>query len=117
MSADIAKSAIDLAIVARDAEASVAFYGDFLGLEHVADTTVGSAGVMHRFRVGDSLLKLAREKNVGVIGPVMLQQRRFETANVVNGKRVQEAANPGENRHHLFFDRQGAVLILLQKLS
>ena len=58
MSADIAKEAIDLAIVARDAEASLAFYRDFLGLEHVADTTVGSAGVMHRFRVGDSLLKL-----------------------------------------------------------
>jgi glyoxylase I family protein len=64
MSADIAKDAIDLAIVARDAEASVAFYRDFLGLEHVADTTVGSAGVMHRFRVGDSLLKLLELKAV-----------------------------------------------------
>ena len=58
MSADIAKDAIDLAIVARDAEASLAFYRDFLGLEHVADTTVGSAGVMHRFQAGNSLLKV-----------------------------------------------------------
>ena len=58
MGAEIAKSAIDLAIVARDPEASVVFYRDFLGLEHVADTTVGSAGTMHRFRAGESLLKV-----------------------------------------------------------
>ena len=64
MSADIAKAAIDLAIVTRDAEASIAFYRDFLGLEHVADTTVGSAGVMHRFRAGSSLLKLLELNDV-----------------------------------------------------
>lgn len=60
MSVQLAKSAIDLGIVITDSERSLAFYCDFLGLEHVADTPmpIGGGGTMHRVQCGDTLLKL-----------------------------------------------------------
>lgn len=60
MTVQLAKSAIDLGIVITDSERSLAFYCEFLGLEHVADTPmpIGGGGTMHRVQCGDTLLKL-----------------------------------------------------------
>lgn len=60
MPVHLAKSAIDLGIVVRDGERSLAFYCGVLGLEHVGDIPmpIGGAGTMHRVQCGDSLLKL-----------------------------------------------------------
>jgi catechol 2,3-dioxygenase-like lactoylglutathione lyase family enzyme len=62
MTVQLAKSAVDLGIVIRDSERSLAFYCGLLGLEHVADIPmpIGGAGTMHRVQCGDSLLKLVR---------------------------------------------------------
>jgi len=54
------KTAIDLGIVIKDSDASLAFYRDLLGFEHVADTpmSAGIPGTMHRLMCGDTLVKL-----------------------------------------------------------
>lgn len=54
------KNAIDLGIVIKDSEASLAFYRDLLGFEHVADTPMSGnlKGTMHRLMCGDTLIKL-----------------------------------------------------------
>ncbi len=60
MTVALAKSAIDLGIVVRDGERSMAFYCGLLGFEHVADIPmpIGGGGTMHRVQCGDTLLKL-----------------------------------------------------------
>ena len=59
---DPEKQSIDLGIVIRDSEASLAFYRDILGLEHVMDMPmpIGGGGVMHRMKSGSATLKLVR---------------------------------------------------------
>ena len=54
------KNAIDLGIVIRDSGASLAFYRDLLGFEHIADTPMPGAvpATMHRLMCGDSMIKL-----------------------------------------------------------
>lgn len=54
------KNAIDLGIVIKDSDASLAFYRDLLGFEHVADTPMPGAApaTMHRLMCGDTLIKL-----------------------------------------------------------
>ena len=60
MGVKLAKQAIDLGIVIRDSEASLKFYRDTLGFEHVADIPMplGGGGTMHRLNCGDTLVKL-----------------------------------------------------------
>ncbi len=62
MGVQLAKNAIDLGIVIRDSEASLKFYRDTLGFEHVADIPMplGGGGTMHRLNCGDTLVKLVR---------------------------------------------------------
>ena len=56
----LTKDSIDLGINVRDAEASLKFYRDTLGLEHVASIPLpgGGAGTMHRLLCGTSLIKI-----------------------------------------------------------
>ncbi|MDH4148282.1 MAG: VOC family protein [Acidimicrobiia bacterium] len=78
MGVQLAKSAIDLGIVIRDSDASLAFYRDTLGFEHVADMPMplGGGGTMHRLQCGDTLVKLvkfdavpdARAPGGGIVG-------------------------------------------------
>ena len=62
MGVQLAKSAIDLGIVISDSDASLAFYRDLLGFEHVADTPmpIAGGGTMHRLNCGDTLIKLVK---------------------------------------------------------
>ena len=62
MGVQLAKNAIDLGIVITDSEASLAFYRDVLGFEHVADSPMPPplAGTMHRLNCGDTLVKLVK---------------------------------------------------------
>lgn len=58
----LSKDSIDLGIVITDSEASLGFYRDLLGFEHVADTPMpaGMNGTMHRLMCGTSLVKLVK---------------------------------------------------------
>jgi len=60
MPVQLAKSSVDLGIVIREGERSLAFYCGLLGFEHVGDMPmpIGGGGTMHRVQCGDSLLKL-----------------------------------------------------------
>ena len=63
MGAQLARTAIDLGIVIRDSERSLAFYRDLLGLVHEGDMPMpglGGGGTMHRLRCGESLVKLVK---------------------------------------------------------
>jgi len=62
MGVQLAKQAIDLGIVIRDSEASLRFYRDTLGFEHVADIPMplGGGGTMHRLQCGETLVKLVK---------------------------------------------------------
>ena len=66
MTVKLAKSAIDLGIIIRDSERSLAFYRDLLGFEHVADVPMplGGGGTMHRLNCGDTLVKLVKYDEV-----------------------------------------------------
>jgi catechol 2,3-dioxygenase-like lactoylglutathione lyase family enzyme len=55
---DIQKAAIDLGIVTNNLDAMLAFYGDKLGLDFEATIDMPGGGVMHRYRVGDSVVKI-----------------------------------------------------------
>jgi glyoxylase I family protein len=68
-SLDPNKSGVDIGIVIRDSERTKRFYGEVLGLKHVADMAmpggVGSAGgVMHRYACGGTTLKFVRHNDV-----------------------------------------------------
>jgi catechol 2,3-dioxygenase-like lactoylglutathione lyase family enzyme len=60
MGMQLRKDSIDLGIVVRDAERSLAFYRDVLGFEHVADMPMPPPlnGTMHRLMCGTTLVKL-----------------------------------------------------------
>lgn len=62
MGVELRKDSIDLGIVIKDSEASLAFYRDTLGFEHVADTPMpaGMNGTMHRLLCGTTLVKLVK---------------------------------------------------------
>lgn len=60
--------AVDVGIVVRDGAAALAFYRDILGLEHEGDMPMKGA-VMHRVRVGASLLKLIAVENAPASPP------------------------------------------------
>ncbi len=55
---EIQKAAIDLGIVTNNLEAMLEFYGDKLGLGFEATIPMPGGGVMHRYRVGDSVVKI-----------------------------------------------------------
>ena len=54
----LTKSAIDLGIVVRDANTSLAFYRDLLGFEHVGEMPMPGGGTMYRLMCGTSLIKV-----------------------------------------------------------
>ena len=60
MGVALTKDSIDLGIIVRDAEASLAFYRDTLGFEHVGDMAMPGkpGGTMYRLRCGTSAIKL-----------------------------------------------------------
>lgn len=60
MGIQLRKDSIDLGIVVRDGERSLAFYRDVLGFEHVADMPMPPPldGTMHRLMCGTTLIKL-----------------------------------------------------------
>ncbi|MDE2977193.1 MAG: VOC family protein [Acidobacteriota bacterium] len=57
MGVQLTKDSIDLGIVVRDAEASLQFYRDTLGLEDQGEMPM-PGGTMHRLLCGTSLIKL-----------------------------------------------------------
>jgi lactoylglutathione lyase len=57
MAAKINSDGIEIGIVVRDAETSLAFYRDVLGLEYVGDLTF-PGNHMWRFQAGKSIVKL-----------------------------------------------------------
>jgi glyoxylase I family protein len=58
MTLDVKKSAIDIGIVTNNIEAMMTFYKDTLGLEFEASIPMPGGGVMNRFKVGDSIIKV-----------------------------------------------------------
>ena len=55
---EIGKNAIDIGIVTNNIDAMLGFYRDTLGLEFEATIPMPGGGTMHRYRVGDSIIKL-----------------------------------------------------------
>jgi len=60
MAVELRKDSIDLGIVVRNPERSLAFYRDVLGFEHVASTPMPPplSGTMHRLMCGTSMIKV-----------------------------------------------------------
>ena len=58
MTVVIAKSAIDLGIVMRDAGAMTRFYGETLGLSKEGEIEMPGGVVMHRYQCGETVIKL-----------------------------------------------------------
>ena len=54
----IQKSAIDLGIITNNLHAMLTFYGEQLGLEVESVIGMPGGGVMHRFKAGDSIVKV-----------------------------------------------------------
>ena len=54
----VQKAAIDLGIITNNLEPMLAFYGDLLELEVEAVIDMPGGGVMHRFKAGDSIIKV-----------------------------------------------------------
>jgi len=65
MGVELRKESIDLGIVVKESDRSLAFYRDLLGFEHVADTPMPGAfaGTMHRLRCGTTMIKLVKLDN------------------------------------------------------
>lgn len=55
---EIQKPAIDIGIVTNNLDAMLAFYGEILALPVEAVIDMPGGGVMHRFKVGDSIVKV-----------------------------------------------------------
>jgi len=55
---NLQKNAIDLGIIAQDIEAMLTFYRDVVGLEFEAAIPFPGGGTMHRFKAGDSIVKV-----------------------------------------------------------
>ena len=58
MGIKLAKEAVDVGIVVRDAEKSLGFYRDTLGFEHVATMDMPGGAKMERLNCGGTLVKL-----------------------------------------------------------
>ena len=58
MGVKLAKDAIDIGIVVRDAAKALAFYRDTLGFEHVATMPMPGGATMERLNCGNTLVKL-----------------------------------------------------------
>jgi len=58
MSNGIQKPAIDIGIITNNLDAMLAFYSDTLGLELEQVIDMPGGGVMNRFKVGDSIVKI-----------------------------------------------------------
>ncbi|MGR8920733.1 MAG: VOC family protein [Gammaproteobacteria bacterium] len=67
MGMQAAKSALDIGVICKDIEASLAFYRDLLGLEKVQEVPLWF-GTMHRLAFGDSFVKLIDPKEVPPAG-------------------------------------------------
>ena len=89
MSVQLSKDSIDLGIVIRDSDSSLAFYRDTLGFEHVADMPMPGGATMHRLMCGTTLVKLVKFDKVpeavnppgGIIGA---SGYRYFTISVAN---------------------------------
>jgi catechol 2,3-dioxygenase-like lactoylglutathione lyase family enzyme len=55
---EIQKNAIDIGIITNHLEAMLSFYSETLGLELEAVIDMPGGGVMNRFTVGDSIVKV-----------------------------------------------------------
>jgi len=55
---DIQKNAIDIGIITNNLEAMLSFYSETLALELEAVIDMPGGGVMNRFKVGDSIVKV-----------------------------------------------------------
>ena len=55
---EIQKAAIDIGIVTNNMDAMLEFYRDKLGLDFEATIPMPGGGTMHRYRVGDSVVKI-----------------------------------------------------------
>ena len=72
MGVELRKDSIDLGIVITDSAASLAFYRDVLGFDHVADTPMPGtiSGTMHRLMCGSTLIKLVKlDENPAATAP------------------------------------------------
>lgn len=71
MGVELRKDSIDLGIVIKDSQRSLAFYRDVLGFEHVADTPMPPplSGTMHRLMCGTTLIKLVKLDDVPTAEP------------------------------------------------
>jgi len=58
MSVALTKDSIDLGIIVKDADASLKFYRDTLGLEEQGTMPMPGGGTMYRLLCGTSLIKL-----------------------------------------------------------
>ncbi|HJN96451.1 MAG TPA: VOC family protein [Gammaproteobacteria bacterium] len=58
MTTDIQKNAIDIGIITNNLEAMLSFYSETLALELEAVIDMPGGGVMNRFKVGDSIVKV-----------------------------------------------------------
>ena len=58
MAVELAKDAIDLGIVVRDGQKSLAFYRDLLGFRHEATTPMPGGATMERLWCGNSMIKV-----------------------------------------------------------
>ncbi|MEA3217802.1 MAG: hypothetical protein QOJ19_3958 [Acidimicrobiia bacterium] len=63
MAVQLTKDSIDLGIVIKDSDASLKFYRDTLGFEHVADMPMPGGATMHRLMCGTTLVKLVKFDN------------------------------------------------------
>ena len=55
---EFTKKSIDVGMVIRDPEASLAFYRDTLGFELTGEMPMPGVGTMYRMKCGDALVKL-----------------------------------------------------------
>jgi catechol 2,3-dioxygenase-like lactoylglutathione lyase family enzyme len=58
MGVELTKDSVDLGIVVRDAEASLRFYRDVLGLEYRGALPAPGGATMHQLMAGTSMIKL-----------------------------------------------------------
>jgi catechol 2,3-dioxygenase-like lactoylglutathione lyase family enzyme len=58
MGATIAKDSIDIGIIVKDADRSLAFYRDTLGLPFEGSLDMGGGTTMHRLKAGTTVVKL-----------------------------------------------------------
>jgi len=81
-----AKNALDLGILVKDIQKSLAFYLDVLGLQKIGELPI-PFGHMHRLAFGDSFVKLVDPKKVPPAGEIELTKSlgfRYITFQVSN---------------------------------